>query len=1001
MKKGTFKKIIVLPICAIILAVLMAGDYLCYFYSAQITNLLCGTGLSFSGDEVEIAAAESDKLIRNIADEGFVMLKNQADEEGNTVLPLAEDNRKVNLFGWSSSDGGMMYTGDGSGAGWPYGRSTNITLSAAFEASGFEVNRNLLDKYKEYRGWRSNMTLIEPPASFYTDDLIKEAVAFSDTAVVTLSRWGSEGVEIALTQTKYNLPTDTSRTYLQLSTEEEAMLDVVTKNFDKVIVLLNTCNPMEMGFLDNEKIDAAFLVGTWGQSGTTAVPRLMTGEVTPSGKTVDTYPYEHKSNPSYVNMHRDGDHIHYNEDIYIGYKWYETAAAEKITHIVGTTTYDYSTEEGYRSVVQYPFGYGLSYTEFEWNVDSVQYVFGDEKYDLEGASITNKSAAFEVTVSVTNVGNVKGQDVVELYFTAPYGEQTENDSQIEKAYVNLVEFDKTAVLEPGQTQEMTFTFDLYDMASYDCYDMNGNGSATYELDPGDYQIKLMTDAHTVKDCEGAVTTFTLPNLLKYNLDPTTKQIVKNRFTGDTAYADMPIDGQTAGEKIVYVSRANFSKTFPTTKTPNRTSAAVTTANTYVYDGYDTKYATAPTQGVTTDNPLYLWTREDGSKATLDDLNGQGDAKLVLNEGLVETLGRNYNAEEWTKLLNQITVSELFNLVECSGYGNDAIESIGKANNRDYDGPGGFRPLEGTLNGMQEATWSAYPSETNVAQTWNKAIAFQMGRSIGNEGTATGLSGWYAPAVNLHRTPYQGRYFEYYSEDSVLSGMMGAYVVKGAATVNFYCYLKHLALSEMGVNPRLLNVWVTEQALRETYLRAFEIVVKDGEANAIMTAFNRVGAVWAGGCKAMNVDILRTEWGFKGVVLTDWSQGDSYMWPKQGLRAGNDMWLNPNDSNGKPLDRNDPVNINLARNAAHNMIYTICNTYCRYKDYDPAEGEFTATIGIRETEKVFAWWIPVLVGANVLIGGLTLVWLKKTLKPKKKKVAVLTEETEKTDLTDEN
>lgn len=512
---------IVIGIMVALIGGMIAADCVCNFWSAQITNLLCGTGLDFSGEDVATATAESDKLINNIGDESIVLLKNAGGENGNGILPLAESNRKINLFGWASHDDAFVLTGGGSGAGWIVD-DKKVPIAKGLENSGFTVNRDLLDKYKAHRRYRDGLKLSEPSIDFYTDDIINAALAFSDTAIITIMRFGSEGVEIPLEQNKSSGTTDSSRTYLQLSTEEEALIELVTEKFDKVIVVLDTANSMELGFLDNEKIDAALLCGMLGQSGSNAIGRILTGEVNPSAKTVDTYPYDHRSNPSYANMRRDGNHIHYVEDIYIGYKWYETAFADKLVHEAYGKTFDYSDEEGYRNVVQYPFGYGLSYTEFKWSVDSVEYVLSNSSGDLADADIYDKKAKFEVKVAVTNTGGVKGRDVVQVYFTAPYDrEANAGAGGIEKAALNLIAFEKTPELEPGQTANLTLTFDLYDMASYDCYDRNGNGSATYELDAGEYKISVMDDAHTLADCENAVTSFDLSKTITYKLDPKT------------------------------------------------------------------------------------------------------------------------------------------------------------------------------------------------------------------------------------------------------------------------------------------------------------------------------------------------------------------------------------------------------------------------------------------------------------------------------------------------
>lgn len=971
---------IILAVMVVLSVGLIVGDCICKVNAQAITNLLCGRGLTFDGEDVEQAMAESDALVRNICEEGITLLKNEGGRDDKGVLPLGNDERKLNLFGWSSTDNGFLLTGFGSGAATIHA-AKKVSLRAGLQEQGFTVNTALLEKYESYKDKRDDkmesddpFVLIEPGREFYDDDTMKAAKEFSSTALIVFTRNGGESIEMPTWQKKYKLPTDTTRTYLQLSTEEEALIELVTDNFEKVIVILNTANPLELGFLDNDKIDAALNVGFLGQSGTNAIGRILKGEVNPSGRTVDTYARDWRAAPSYADRLKNGNDANYVENIYIGYKWYETAFADKLVHEAYGKTFDYSTEAGYRDIVKYPFGYGLSYTTFSWTVNSAKVIAGDEDADLKGAQVNVKSARIEVDVSVTNTGDVAGRETVQLYASAPY------NGGVEKPALSLMDFDKTIVLYPASevdadhpgTQNLLLSFDLYDLASYDCYDANGNGVAAYELDSGKYNISLRNNAHEANECENSVIEFSLPDTLTYKLDPKTKRIVKNRFTDETAYGGVPIDGSTVGQPIEYLTRKDFSGTFPVSATPQRTSKdVIKTAARYIYEGYEG--AEKPAQGV--EGKLRIWTREDGSDANAEDLRGTSGVALKLNEGLVTALGSSYNAAEYEALLNQITIDELFTLVESSGYCNDEMLSIGKAYHRDPDGPSGFLADYGTL--VDTSKWSGFPSETIIGASFSKSIAFQFGRAVGNEGATTGISGWYAPAANLHRTQYNGRYFEYYSEDPVLSGYMAAYTIKGSASANLYCYLKHFALSEMGINPKDVNVWVTEQALRETYLRPFEIAVKDGEANAVMSAFNNIGATWAGGNKALLTDILRTEWGFRGTVITDWSTGDALMPPHQGIRAGNDIWLNPNDDATRPLDRTDAVNVYLARNSAHNMIYTICNTYVRHKNYDPAEGEFVANVGIRNVDKVFPWWIPVLVAVNVVVFGLAIfefVWI---------------------------
>lgn len=959
-RKPNAPRIVLLIVIGLLLIPLIFGNWLCYVNAQAITNLLCGSGFRFDGENMEQVYGISDEFCQQIEEEGAVLLKNE-----NNTLPLAENVRKVNLFGWRSTDAGFMLTGGGSGAASISGKKA-FSLRAGLEAEGFTVNTELLNKYQSYCPSASAEILVDPPASFYTSDLIQQAKEFSDVAIVTISRYGAEGWEIPYTQTKYNLPRS-SRHYLELSKEEEAMLDLVKQNFGTVIVLFNLANSLEMGFLQDKNIDAAILMGLPGQSGSKALARILKGTVNPSGRTVDTEVYDVTTAPSYANNRKEDNQISYTEGIYIGYQWYETADHDGFWNSEFAKN-KWEIEKGYDDVVMYPFGYGLSYSNFAYEVIDV---------NVKGQSVSNKLQTVEVKVAVTNEGPYAGRDVLQLYVALPY-----TKGGIEKPYEKLAAFAKTVSLDVGQTQEVTLSFDLYDIASYDAYDANGNGIASWELEKGTYTLRIGKNAHELLDCEDAETTFEIEQDMNYKLDPTTKNVVKDRFTGESAYAGIPIDGSTAGRPINWLSRNDFEGTFPVERTEKRTGDAVATANTYQYNGYEG--ATMPKQGVAGD--LRIWTRADGSDATADDLKGTSGNAMKLNEALLLELAESYNSDLWEQLLNQMTKEEIFRVVESSGYGTDEATSIGKAFNIDYDGPCGFQYNVGSL--ASTGYFTGFPAMNVVAQTFNVQIAFEYGRVIGNEANEVGISGWYAPGVNLHRTPFNGRYFEYYSEDGLLSGYMAAYVIHGAKTMNTYAYLKHFAVSEMGENPRQLNVWITEQTLRETYLRPFEIAVKKGGANAVMSAFNNIGGFWSGACKPMLTDILRKEWGFKGVVITDWSTGDSNMVPSRGIRAGNDMWLNPNDTVTGPLNRNDPVDVTLARNAAHNLLWTIADTYKTYKSYDASEDPFTAIVGIRQRDEVFAWWIPCLVALDVLVlaamtVGVVLIFRKHPAKGTKK------------------
>lgn len=962
------KKIIKFAVIGIITAALIVGNVICAIYEGVITTALCGTGISFEGEDVENARKAGDELCQQLMEDGMVLFKNE-----NNALPLSlpagKDKIPVNVFGWSAIDEGFLLRGIGSGSSTIM-EEKKVTLLSALSGGGFEYNNELINMYKSFRSSRSgNYTLIEPPASSYNSTLMTAAKDFSDTAIVVFSRNGGENIgEIPSTQTRFGVTpsTDDSRTYLQTSKEEDALLKLVSENFGKVIVIINSANIMHLDFLDDDKVDAAFFVGLTGQSGTKAIAKLLKGEINPSGRTSDIYTYDPKADPAWANREKAGNHIQYVEDIYYGYKWYETADVEGYLDDP-----DYFGGLGYDGYVQFPFGYGKSYTNFEWTVDNITI-----------PSPLTKTSKIEITMAVKNIGTVSGKDVIQVYYTPPYV-----DGKIEKAHVNLAAFAKTVNIEPGQTQQnIKLSFTAFDMASYDCYDKNTNGFSGYELDRGSYQIKIMRDSHTVDTCEDAVTTFTLESPILFDKDPATGVAIQNRFTGDDAYAGVPIDGSTVGAEVKYLTRANgFTDSFPTAhaKTPSNLTK-INEGNTFTNNSYD--QTTMPDFGIESNLRLVQKVDKasgDKENATYNELNGSAlpsGKELIINDELMMELGTDYDNSKWDDLLNQLTKDEVKSLVESSGFRTRALESVGKPRCLEYDGPAGFN----MTTGGTEGAWTAYPSETLIGCTFSQQLSFSMGIAMGVEAAATGLNGWYAPGVNLHRTQYTARNFEYYGEDGVHSGKMAAQVIRGAKANGLYCYIKHFVVSEPGPNPRELNTWLTEQNLRENYLRPFEIAVKEGGANAMMTAFNRVGAVWAGACYALNVSILREEWGFRGAVITDWSTGDGYMNPTRGVRAGNDIWLNPNSTNGAPLSLTNPTDMYCAKNAAKNVLYMYANTYAFNKTFDFAGEDVNnkVEVGVRTTVPVFPWWIPLLVVIDVLVAAGLGFWVFMIVRPKK-------------------
>ena len=963
------KNIIICVASILLIAVMIAVNIVASFFWNYMMMTFGQSNMDLSTETVKSALKLGDDLVQEIAEDSVVLLKNE-----HNTLPLAEDARNVNLFGYGSTDKGFIHSGGGSG-GTILNRDGRysefqVSFADAFEKEGFAYNKELEAIYEKFSSYDANLergiaSICQPPASVYSPDVINAAKDFSKIAVVVISRNGSESVEIPLIQNKVNLPADNSRTNLQLTSEEEEMLGIVTNNFDDVIVILNTSNPVEAGFLELYDVDAALFVGATGQSGTLAIPRILKGykendegkkiPVTPSGKLADTYAYSTREyNPTDANMFANPQYpqhgeISYTESIYFGYRWYETANAEGFFDDVSNEYGD-----GYAGVVQYPFGHGLSYTEFDWQVDDVSIP--------EGGTIGAETEII-IKVTVTNRGKVAGKDVVQLYCTPEY-----HDGEIEKSYVNLLGFVKTALLAPKQSQQVQFKVTAYDLAVYDAYNRNNNGNAGYELDRGDYELKLMTDAHNVSRCEDAVMKYNVPETVNIKKDPVTKEDVVNRFTGEDAYMDLPIDGSNVGgTPVKFLSRADFKGTFPAARTVKRPDkeliAVVNTAK-------NTRYDTDTMPVMNTDSGLRLVTRADGSKATKSDLAGSSGAELKYNEELLTELGTDFESPKWKTLLDQMSADEMCGMVENGGFQTAPAESIGKPKRRDFDGPAGFHSINASAEDSGKLT--AFPAEVLIGCSWNPETAYNMGQAQGVIAGATNINGWYGPGLNLHRNAYSGRYFEYYSEDPVLTGKLGAEIIRGAKNKGLYAYMKHFAVSEEGVNPDNVKTWLTEQTLREIYLKPFEIATKEGGANAVMTAFNCIGAVWAGACDPMNNDILRGEWGFRGSLLSDWSTGRPFMNAEQGIRGGNDLMLDANNNAFSPVSRKDATSVTLARRAAKNILYTWANTYATAKDYQlngEKDDKYTVDLSFKMTEDPFSP-IPVLivVGANALLAG---------------------------------
>ena len=818
------------------------------FMTANLNPLLTGQKQVTTGQSltVEQAADQSRAMAQELVQEGAVLLKDQ-----NNALPLAEGTA-VNLFGYGSVD--PIYGGSGSGAS---DTSSNIDLVTGLTNAGFTVNQELVDFYKKsgvsraaQKGFEgSNFTPAEVPAAQYTDTLLQNAKAFSDVAIVTFSRVGGEGGD--LPQDMYAAgysKTDDGRHYLELTQDEEDLLALIkAQGFGKVIVLINSSNAMELGFLEDDSIDAALWIGSLGSTGFNAVGEILSGNVNPSGRLSDTYAYDLTTAPAYWNAgdftysNLNHHYVEYAEGIYVGYRFYETRYVDNTTGVCD--------EAAYAKAVQYPFGYGLSYTTFEQSI----------------ADYKTSDSAIEMTVEVKNTGAVAGKDVVQVYYTAPY-----TVGGIEKSHVVLAGFAKTGLLQPGASEKVTVTFAPEDMASYD-----ETGAKAYVLEAGTYQIKLMNNAHEVIDQRE----YEVPATITYSGD--------NARSTDLVAATNEFEDVAQGQIQKYVSRADWEGTLPTTRTDGKTASAETVAakeNAPVYENNDS------------DQPITI--ADHG--LTLEDMTGL-----------------DYDDPKWDDLLEQLSVDDMTNMISNGGWSTPEVASVGKPATNDLDGPAGINSLVSSLKGV------SFPSEVIVGSSWNTDLAQRFGTAFGAEAAANHVVGLYAPGMNIHRTPFSGRNFEYYSEDGLLSGKMGAAMVQGVGSQGVYTYIKHFALNDQESNRLSISVWANEQSIREIYLKPFEISVKEGGTTAVMSSYSRLGNTWAGASKALLTDVLRNEWGFHGMVVTDSAMGNTgWMDINLALRAGGDMML---CLMGVKLDSSSNTAQQAMRRACHNILYTQANS----------------------------------------------------------------------------
>ena len=929
-------------------------------------------GNYFNSDyETRDEVIDANRLLNEeIEGEGLVLLKN------DNSLPISGD-LKVSVFGKNSVS--VLSGGSGSGAG---GGVPVTGFIEALQQEGFSVNPSLVNFYKDNsksgsgRGKApSNGTVSagyntgETPVANYTADIESTYDDYGDAAIVVFSRISGEGFDLPRTSmwdgSNYATWTTASTQkipgardeydhYLQLDQNESDLLKYLGERFDNVIVLLNTGSQFEVGFLDDPghygyhpNVKGCIWMGYPGSSGNVAVAKALKGEINPSGRTVDTWARDFKNDPvwqnhannmmegsdpnsnasasvhaqnkgnQYANNPQYGgnggggfvsNYVIYKEGIYMGYRYYETrgyiegtgnyssAGKGKADVVYNQVTNKYvslsndkdgdngvhgteTTEwkDWYSSQVVYPFGYGLSYTDFSWEIVG--------STPNNGASLISEGS-ISVDVKVTNIGDVAGKEVVQLYYTAPY-----INGGIEKAHVVLGAFEKTSLLQPGESEVVTLSITVRSMSSYDWSDANNNGFKGYELDPGNYEIKIMKDSHN----EVGKIDFTINENILYPTSETTGYAIENRFDEVSNYL---LTDEYAYDGVGYMSRADFEGTFPTT-------AFKITESQWVKDAVSMWHNGAVD---TPDKPWYT--------DVMPTTGAQNGIKLQ------DLVAVDYDDPLWSKYMDQFTVEQLRDIALKGSYASgQEYADLGVTRVPNADGPAGW------LYGSPSGTYSTWCSETVLASTWNVDLARAKGVGMGNEALwGNGSAGskipyWYAPAVNIHRSPFSGRNFEYYSEDGLFTGIMSAAMIDGAQSKGLICYVKHFGVNDQEANRCGLLTWLDEQSMREIYIKPWEVCVKEADTMGIMTSLNKIGPCWAGGSYGLITEILHNEWGFNGNVVTDsysgsWSNGDMM------IRAGANLSL----GNGSLKSGSTSATaVTALRNAAQGILYSHANS----------------------------------------------------------------------------
>jgi len=1155
------RKLIFLPVAAFCAALIITASILVSIFGGFLTGIFH----PFTFESVGGDLAVGEMLSQEIAAEGMVMLRNE-DITINSITapalpmpttpmphnPLVDMSQEeilgqwtptpISVFGWGATNAGVVLGGSGSGDAMANANPDEvISIRNALTYNGFayhEPTMNMMEgllpdgrqtsalhsmvgDYPFYQGF---WNLYEPTIAQYEAVMggVTGAVAHSDTALIVLTRRAGEGADLLHHQTTWNntgtparsgasIPSNytqnTDRTYLDLSEREEQLIQLVlNQDFNRVILMLNTANAMNLSFLEEmegtngSSIDAAFIMGFTGMTGGHGIAAMLSGyrtirerarqrdaagnpisnpdggyffidgpvdehgrptyvytmrqvEFSPSGRTVNTFVRDFRADPTFVNSSlpgtrrwagsgtgpgREGQRfIEYMEGIYMGYWFFETARYEE-------ASWGATGQFNYENAVKFPLGFGLSFTEFSWELYEVNHyrrVWPEGLLEPQDGTTLYTNSVIDIRVRVRNIGNRAGQDVVQAYFNAPF-----TAGGIEKPHVRLAAVAKTQVLQPqdltssvqvNHEEIVSLKFDLYDVASYDFMDRNNNGFAGFEFDAGDHNVFLQSNARYLASDDGSlvtwvgdedsVITFVVPEGgLRYDYDITVRtyayelndgyyagnesdiprlvrtgefqeivrQHARNRFTRVTVggrqyvpFANAALDGSDTGTPQTFMTRADFRNTFPHQRTPDRTAASLEDSarakvnnlsfNQYVFE-LPAGHQRRP-QGIAGEHRLFFpyLDEETGLYTVGPDIRNP-------NHELLMRLGANFNDPVWQEVLDQIPVGApgptgaaslnpyagtgtLQAIVQRGGFQTTAVPSVGKPRMQDLDGPSGLNEnMLGAAAGESIAT--AFPVSIVLAQTWNTDLAVQKGLAVAAEARAIGVSGWYAPGANIHRSPFGGRNFEYYSESATLSGFMAAYTVMGTNAGGLRAYIKHWAINEADQNRYMLNTFLTEQAAREIYLRSFEIAVRRGGANALMSSFNRVGTVWAGSNGALNINILREEWGFRGSIVTDFAQ--STMINSSGLRGGNDIWLSGVGNSVSPapggMSMSSDMDYYVARRAAHNVLFTVANTYYLSQISEIELGEIAPTPTAPFPMWMIWGFMPIMI---VLVAGL--------------------------------